>query len=94
MALGGRPVLLVLLVPVADHLPALAALGLLAAVCVATITVLPELTALALLALVCVSLIVVETRWQGERRRRIRRLALEEELAAETDRSRWRAEHL
>ncbi|MFY1681383.1 low temperature requirement protein A [Micromonospora sp. WMMD730] len=54
----------------------------------------PEVGALALLALVCVVLAAVQTRSQGRRRRRVRRLALAQEEAVEEAQSRWRHEHL
>ncbi|MGR6321081.1 low temperature requirement protein A [Micromonospora soli] len=55
---------------------------------------LPELIALVVLAVLTVTAVVVETRSEDGRRRQIRQLALEEQLAAEEEQSRWRQRHL
>ncbi|MGW5672058.1 low temperature requirement protein A [Micromonospora sp. NPDC003776] len=55
---------------------------------------LPEVVGLALLALVTVAAITAETLSENGRRRQIRELALEEQVAAEEEQSRWRARHL
>ncbi|MEV1144955.1 low temperature requirement protein A [Micromonospora sp. NPDC049799] len=53
-----------------------------------------ELIALAVLALVVASATVVQTVVDTPRRRHVRQVALEEQLAAEADQTRWRGEHL
>ncbi|WP_446216026.1 hypothetical protein [Micromonospora sp. IBHARD004] len=55
---------------------------------------LPELAAVALLALLCLATTVAETVNEDGRRRQIRQLALEEQIAAEVEQSRWRQRHL
>ncbi|MCW3817313.1 low temperature requirement protein A [Micromonospora sp. DR5-3] len=55
---------------------------------------LPELVAVVLLSVLCAAAVVVETLREDGRRRQIRQLALEEEVAAEAERSRWRQHHL
>ncbi|MEU2610854.1 low temperature requirement protein A [Micromonospora sp. NPDC007271] len=55
---------------------------------------LPELVAVAALAVLCVATVLVETLSEDGRRRQIRQLALEEQLAAEAEQSRWRRQHL
>ncbi|MFF5172125.1 low temperature requirement protein A [Micromonospora sp. NPDC000089] len=71
----------------------LAAVAVLAALSPVTARV-PELDALALLAVVCVVSTVAQTVVDGPRRRRIRQVALDEQLAFELEQSRWRGEHL
>ncbi|WP_200209762.1 hypothetical protein [Micromonospora coerulea] len=71
-------------------LAAVAVLGLVAPVAAA----LPELVALALLAFLCVAGVVAETLSEDGRRRQVRQLALEEQVAAEVEQSRWRQHHL
>ncbi|MFD2763168.1 low temperature requirement protein A [Micromonospora eburnea] len=55
---------------------------------------LPELLAVILLALLCVAGTVAETLREDGRRQQIRQLALEEQVAAEAEQSRWRRQHL
>ncbi|MFE9205962.1 low temperature requirement protein A [Micromonospora sp. NPDC007230] len=55
---------------------------------------LPELVAVVLLAVLCVAAIVAETLREDGRRRQIRQLALEEQIAAEMEQTRWRQHHL
>ncbi|MEV0426707.1 low temperature requirement protein A [Micromonospora sp. NPDC050495] len=54
----------------------------------------PELAALGLLALITTVGVAVETLSEDGRRRQVRHLALEEQIAAETEHSRWRRHHL
>ncbi|SCG46588.1 low temperature requirement protein A [Micromonospora coxensis] len=54
----------------------------------------PELVSLAMLALVCVATVVTQTVTDGELRRQVRRVAEEEEHAAEIEHTRWRGRHL
>ena len=53
-----------------------------------------ELNALAALAVLTCAGVAWETRGEDDRRRRVRRLALEEQIAAEAEQSRWREGHL
>ncbi|MEU7933915.1 low temperature requirement protein A [Micromonospora echinofusca] len=55
---------------------------------------LPELVALALLALVAMLTVAVQTVVDAPRRRRVRQVALEEQLASEAEQTRWRGHHL
>ncbi|MBY8872739.1 low temperature requirement protein A [Micromonospora sp. PLK6-60] len=55
---------------------------------------LPELVALAVLCGITVVMTVAETVREDGRRRRIRQLALAEQLALEVDQTRWRQQHL
>ncbi|MEU5939753.1 low temperature requirement protein A [Micromonospora sp. NPDC047548] len=55
---------------------------------------LPELVAVAVLAVICVSATVAETLSEDGRRRQIRQLALEEQIAVEQELSAWRRRHL
>ncbi|SCG63572.1 low temperature requirement protein A [Micromonospora inositola] len=55
---------------------------------------LPELVALALLALLCLAAMVAQTISEDGRRRQIRQLALDEQIAAEVEQSQWRQRHL
>ncbi|MGC1212117.1 MAG: low temperature requirement protein A [Micromonospora sp.] len=55
---------------------------------------LPELVALGLLALVCVVSAGVQAATERSHRRRVREVALEEQLAAEAEQSEWRRHHL
>ncbi|WP_255420205.1 low temperature requirement protein A [Micromonospora sicca] len=75
------------------HWPLLAAVAVLALVAPVAAR-LPELVALGLLAALCVAAMVAETLSENGRRRQIRRLALEEQIAAEVEQSRWRRQHL
>jgi low temperature requirement protein LtrA len=75
------------------HWPLLAAVAVLALVAPVAAR-LPELVALGLLAALCVAAMVAETLSGNGRRRQIRRLALEEQIAAEVEQSRWRRQHL
>ncbi|MFJ8578716.1 low temperature requirement protein A [Micromonospora sp. NPDC093277] len=54
----------------------------------------PELLAVVVLAVLCIVGTVVETRREDGRRRRIRQLALDEQVATEEAQSRWRRQHL
>ncbi|MFI5832925.1 low temperature requirement protein A [Micromonospora sp. NPDC051300] len=54
----------------------------------------PEVFALGVLAVLTAAGVAWETRSEDGRRRRVRQLALEEQVAAETEQSRWRREHL
>ncbi|MGW9194955.1 low temperature requirement protein A [Micromonospora chersina] len=54
----------------------------------------PELASLLVLAVLVTAGVAAETFQEDGRRRRIRQLALEEQLAAEADQSHWRREHL
>ncbi|MER7460457.1 low temperature requirement protein A [Micromonospora sp. NPDC126480] len=58
------------------------------------VTPVPELVALAVLALITSAGIAWETVSENGRRRQVRQLALEEQLAAEAEQSRWRQRHL
>ncbi|MCI4061756.1 low temperature requirement protein A [Micromonospora sp. R77] len=75
------------------HRPLLLAVLLLALVAPVAAR-LPELVALALLAVLCLAAVVAETLSEDGRRRQVRQLALEEQLAVEADQSRWRQRHL
>ncbi|MFC4150213.1 low temperature requirement protein A [Micromonospora mangrovi] len=75
------------------HWPLLVAVGLLALVAPVAAR-LPELAALVLLAVLCLAAVVAETLSEDGRRRQVRQLALEEQLAAEEEQSRWRRQHL
>jgi low temperature requirement protein LtrA len=75
------------------HWPLLAAVAVLALVAPVAAR-LPELVALAVLAVLCLVGVVAETLSEDGRRRQVRRLALEEQLAAEEEQSRWRRQHL
>ncbi|NYF54222.1 low temperature requirement protein A [Micromonospora purpureochromogenes] len=55
---------------------------------------LPELVALVALAVVCAATVVTQTVIDGDLRRHVRRVAEEEEHAAEIEHTRWRARHL
>ncbi|MEV4662190.1 low temperature requirement protein A [Micromonospora echinofusca] len=55
---------------------------------------LPELVALAMLALAAVLTVAVQTVVDAPRRRRVRQVALEEQLASEAEQTRWRGHHL
>ncbi|SBT48119.1 low temperature requirement protein A [Micromonospora narathiwatensis] len=55
---------------------------------------LPELLAVVVLAVLCVAGTAVETMREDGRRRRIRQLALDEQVAIEEEQSRWRRQHL
>ncbi|MER7331897.1 MULTISPECIES: low temperature requirement protein A [unclassified Micromonospora] len=55
---------------------------------------LPALVALALLALVCVLMAAAQVVTEAPHRRRVRQVALEEQLAAEAEQSEWRRRHL
>ncbi|PSK64943.1 hypothetical protein B0E53_03108 [Micromonospora sp. MH33] len=55
---------------------------------------LPELAALGLLAVLTTIGVIAETFSEDGRRRQVRQLALEEQLAAEADQSHWRQGHL
>ncbi|RZU77174.1 low temperature requirement protein LtrA [Micromonospora kangleipakensis] len=77
----------------AVHWPLLVAVAVLALVAPVAAR-LPELVALALLALLCLATTVAETVSEDGRRRQIRQLALEEQIAAEVEQSRWRQRHL
>lgn len=55
---------------------------------------LPELVALAVLALAAVLTVAVQTVVDAPRRRRVRQVALEEQLASEAEQTRWRGHHL
>lgn len=55
---------------------------------------LPELVALALLAVLVAAATVAETLSEDGRRRQVRQLAMEEQLAAEAEQSQWRQRHL
>ena len=55
---------------------------------------LPELIALGLLALVVVTMTAVQTLVDAPLRRHVREVALAEQLAAETDQTQWRGQHL
>nr|WP_225853924.1 low temperature requirement protein A [Micromonospora sp. AMSO31t] len=54
----------------------------------------PELASLIVLAVLVTVGVVVETFSEDGRRRQVRQLALEEQLAAEADQSHWRQDHL
>ncbi|MET8907051.1 low temperature requirement protein A [Micromonospora sp. NPDC004551] len=54
----------------------------------------PELVALGVLAVLTTVGVMAETVSEDGRRRQVRQLALEEQLATEEDQSRWRQEHL
>ncbi|WFE42732.1 low temperature requirement protein A [Micromonospora sp. WMMD998] len=54
----------------------------------------PEVVALGVLGVLTGAGVAWETRSEDGRRRRVRRLALEEQLAAEAEQSRWRRRHL
>ncbi|MFI7220897.1 low temperature requirement protein A [Micromonospora maritima] len=54
----------------------------------------PEVAALGVLAVLTAVGVAWETRSEDGRRRRVRQLALEEQLASEAEQSRWRREHL
>lgn len=54
----------------------------------------PEVAALGVLAALAGAGVTWETRSEDGRRRRVRQLALEEQVAAEAEQSRWRREHL
>ncbi|MFI2386275.1 low temperature requirement protein A [Micromonospora sediminicola] len=54
----------------------------------------PEVAALGVLAALTAAGIAWETRSENGRRRRVRQLALEEQLAAEAEQSQWRQRHL
>lgn len=77
----------------AVHWPLLAAVAVLALVAPVAAR-LPELVALALLAVLSVAATVAETVSEDGRRRQVRQLALEEEMDAEVEQSRWRQRHL
>ncbi|MBQ1045137.1 MULTISPECIES: low temperature requirement protein A [unclassified Micromonospora] len=53
-----------------------------------------ELNALVVLAVLTVAGVIWETRAEDGDRRRVRQLALEEQIAAEAEQSRWREQHL
>ncbi|MDO3704680.1 low temperature requirement protein A [Micromonospora sp. C28SCA-DRY-2] len=55
---------------------------------------LPELVALALLAVATVAVVGAQTVVDAPRRRQVRQVALEEQLAAEAEQTRWRGHHL
>jgi hypothetical protein len=55
---------------------------------------LPELAALAMLAVAAVLTVAVQTVVDAPRRRRVRQVALEEQLASEVEQTRWRGHHL
>ncbi|MFG1674922.1 low temperature requirement protein A [Micromonospora sp. NPDC049282] len=55
---------------------------------------LPEVGALGVLAVLTVAGVGWETRSENDHRRRVRQLALEEQLATEAEQSRWRQRHL
>ncbi|MGS2615257.1 hypothetical protein ACVCAH_12140 [Micromonospora sp. LZ34] len=55
---------------------------------------LPELVALAVLAAAAVAIVGVQTAVDAPRRRQVRQVALEEQLAAEAEQTRWRGHHL
>ncbi|MET8065668.1 low temperature requirement protein A [Micromonospora sp. NPDC005313] len=63
-------------------------------VAVPAVARLHELNALVVLAVLTGAGIAWETRGEGGRRGRVRRLALEEQVAAEAEQSHWRQEHL
>ncbi|WP_175441248.1 low temperature requirement protein A [Micromonospora humi] len=75
------------------HRPLLVAVGALVASTPIAFRV-PEVAALGVLALLTAAGVAWETRSENGRRRRVRQLALEEQLAAEAEQSRWRREHL
>ncbi|WP_254188943.1 hypothetical protein [Micromonospora sp. WMMB482] len=54
----------------------------------------PELIALGVLAVITGAGVAWETRREDGLRRRVRRLALEEQVAAEAEQSHWRQQHL
>ncbi|MEU7995442.1 low temperature requirement protein A [Micromonospora sp. NPDC049060] len=54
----------------------------------------PELAALAMLAVAAVLTVAVQTVVDAPRRRRVRQVALEEQLASEAEQTRWRGHHL
>ncbi|WNM43080.1 low temperature requirement protein A [Micromonospora halotolerans] len=54
----------------------------------------PELAALGVLAVLTTAGVLAETFSEDGRRRQVRQLALEEQLAAEADQSHWRQQHL
>lgn len=55
---------------------------------------LPELVALAVLAAAAVAIVGVQTVVDAPRRRQVRQVALEEQIAAEAEQTRWRGHHL
>ncbi|MEH1099322.1 low temperature requirement protein A [Micromonospora sp. CPCC 205561] len=55
---------------------------------------LPELVAVVVLAVVAVLAVAAQTVVDAPRRRRVRQVALEEQLASEVEQTRWRGEHL
>ena len=73
--------------------PSVAAVLLLAAL-VPAAAALPELLALAVLAGATVGMVVVQTAFDAPLRRDVRRVALEEQLAAEAEQTAWRGHHL
>ncbi|WP_347405408.1 low temperature requirement protein A [Micromonospora sp. WMMD980] len=75
------------------HRPLLATVVALAAVA-PLVAPIPELIALGVLAVLTVAGVAWETRSENGRRRRVRELAIEEQLAAEAEQSRWRQRHL
>ncbi len=71
-----------------------AAAALLVVVLVPTAAGLPELLALAVLAVALVALVGAQTAADAPLRREVRRVALEEQLAAEAEQTAWRARYL
>ncbi|MEV0806703.1 low temperature requirement protein A [Micromonospora sp. NPDC050200] len=78
------------------HWPLLAAVVMIALVALVALVAarLPELVAVALLSVLCVAATVAETLSEDGRRRQVRQLALEEQLAVEAAQSDWRRRHL
>ncbi|WBB76984.1 low temperature requirement protein A [Micromonospora sp. WMMD1128] len=75
------------------HLPLLVTVAALAAAGPFAFRI-PEVVALGVLWVLTGAGVAWETRSEDGRRRRVRRLALEEQLAAEAEQSRWRQRHL
>ncbi|MFJ8579992.1 low temperature requirement protein A [Micromonospora sp. NPDC093277] len=75
------------------HWPLLGAVAVIALVAAAAAR-LPELVALVMLAALCIAATAVETLREDGLRRRIRGLALEEQVAVESAESDWRRRHL
>ncbi|MGW4499778.1 low temperature requirement protein A [Micromonospora sp. NPDC004336] len=77
----------------APRWPSVAGVALLG-VLVPVVGRLPELVALAVLALAAVATVAAQTVVDAPRRRDVRQVALEEQLAAEVEQTRWRGHHL